>query len=222
MEKKYIDLAKLSEQIGCVFEDVEVKPGVVIRQTHWTKADYQTAKAAIREKISADPDASLAIYGSPDPWNTVALVKELGVRYVYPWPEHSERIELDLSPLAVGLPEDNYDVRFEIREEGERLFLNMTSDNPDLPRGEGTPHTFRLENVTKVHVPEIPAGKDVYLHAWGMYSVMCAVAATLAESARSVFLASHETDYFCCATRTPEHEIGDSEKRTWENTLPHC
>ena len=206
MEKKYIDLAKLSEQIGCVFEDVEVKPGVVIRQTHWTKADYQTAKAAIREKISADPDASLAIYGSPDPWNTVALVKELGVRYVYPWPEHSERIELDLSPLAVGLPEDNYDDII----------------NPDLPRGEGTPHTFRLENVTKVHVPEIPAGKDVYLHAWGMYSVMCAVAATLAESARSVFLASHETDYFCCVSHTPEHEIGDSAARTWENTLPHC
>ena len=140
MGKKYIDLSKLSEQIGCVFKDVEVKPGVVIRQTHWTKADYQTAKAAIREEMDADPDASFAIYGSPDPWNTVALVKELGVRYVYPWPEHPEKIELDLSPLPVGLPKDNYDVRFEIREEGERLFLNMTSDNPDLPRGEGTPH----------------------------------------------------------------------------------
>ena len=222
MAKNYIDLSKLSEQIGCEFEDVEVAPGHVIRQTHWSKKEYNAAKKMLQDLMRANPNASVSIYGSPDPWNTVGLVRELGITYTYPWPEHPEMVELDLKPLPVGLPEYNYDVQYQIREEGDSVFINMTSDNPDKPGWDGTPHTFKLENVAKVHVPEIAPGKDVYLHAWGMYSVMCAVAATLAETARSVFLSCHETDYFCCASRTTEHEIGDRAPHTWENTLPHC
>ena len=222
MDKKYIDLAELSEQIGCVFENVEVAPGVVIRQTHWTKAEYDAAKKEIQNQMKAYPDTAISIYGSPDPWNTVGLVRELGIAYAYPKPRHPELVELDLRPLPVGIPEYNYDVQYQIREEGDRVYINMTSDNPALPRGEGTPHTFKLSNVTKVHVPDIASGKDIYLHGWGMYSVMCCVASTLAETARSVFLARHDTDYYCCASRTPEHQIGDRAPRTWENTLPHC
>ena len=41
-------------------------------------------------------------------------------------------------------------------------------------------------------------------------------------TARSVFLACHDTDYYCCASSTPAHQIGDCAPRTWENTLPHC
>ena len=51
MERKYIDLAALSVEIGCTFENVEVAPGVVIRQTHWTKAEYDAAKKEIQKQI---------------------------------------------------------------------------------------------------------------------------------------------------------------------------
>ena len=222
MDKQYVDLAKLSEEIGCTFQEVSPVPGVVIRQTHWNKEQYQAAKDTIAAQMKAHPDVPLSIYGSPDPWNTVALVRELGITYTYPFPEHPEALDLSLKPLAVGNPAYNYDVRYEIREEGEAIYINMSSDNPDLPRGDGTPHTFTIANIPKVSAPELTPGKDVYLHAWGMYGVMCSVAATLAETARSVFLACHETDYYCCATNTPEHQIGDRALRTWENTLPHC
>ena len=222
MNKQYVDLAKLSEEIGCTYQEVSPAPGVVIRQTHWNKEQYQAAKAAIRSQMEAHPDASFSIYGSPDPWNTVALVRELGITYTYPFPDHPEAMDLDLSHLAVGVPEYNYDVRYEIREDGDSVFINMTSDNPELPRGDGTPHTFTLANIPKVSVPELAPGKDVYLHAWGMYGVMCSVAGTLAETARSLFLACHDTDYYCCASKTPAHQIGDCAPRTRENTLPHC
>ena len=221
VEKQYVDLSELSREIGCTFREVSPAPGVVIRQTHWNREQYEAAKASIKARMEANPQAPLSIYGSPDPWNTVALVRELGITYTYPFPEHPEALDLDLK-LQTGSPAYNYDVRYEIREDGDSVYINMTSDNPELPRGDGTPHTFTIANIPKVSAPEIAPGKDVYLHAWGMYGVMCSVAATLAETARSVFLACHDTDYFCCAAKTPEHQIGDSAPRTWENTLLHC
>ena len=222
MSIRYIDLAKISEQNNCQFESVEVKPGVIIRQTHWTPKNYHDAKTIIQDEMLLNPDVPISIYNSPDPWVTVALVRELGITYTYPFPGHPEEKTLDLSPLPIGIPEYNYDVQYEIREEGNRIFINMTSDNPDLPRGDGTPHTFQLGNITKVHVPEVTPGKDIYLHAWGMYGVMCCVAATLAENANSVFLACHDTNYYCCSTKGGDHHIGCQAPRLWENSLPHC
>ena len=217
-----IDLTELSRKIRCRFEDVEVKPGVVIRQTHWKGTDYQEAVKYIRSRMLLNPDQTWGIFNSPDPWATVALVRELGVRYVYPFPGHPEAVALDLSPLETGSPENNFGVQYQMREESRAVYINMTSDDPSLPHGEGTPHTFRLADLQKVQVPEITPGKDVYLHAWGMYSVMCCVAATLAVRAASVFLACHDGDYFCCASNSKNHHIGCRALRVWENTLVHC
>jgi len=217
-----IDLTELSRELGFLFEDVEVAPGVVINQTHWRRTEYLEVKQHFKNEMLLYPDDAFSIYNSPDPWATVALVRELGVTYIYPFPGHPEETVLDLTPLEFGTPEYNYGVQFQIREESKCVHINMTSDDPSLPHGDGTPHTFRLQDLPKVKVPPIGAGKDIYLHAWGMYSVMCCVAATFAEKADSVFLACHDGDYYCCATNTPQHHIGCRAPRAWENTLPHC
>ena len=127
-----------------------------------------------------------------------------------------------MQPLAWGTPADNYDVLFDIHETPDGVCINMTADNPArrTPDLKG-PHTFNMENLEKVQVPELAPGQDIYIHAWGMFSVMCAVALTYTQTARSVWIASHEDDYTCAYSTTDAFAPGDRAKRTIPNTLQH-
>ena len=217
---QYIDLKEVSRRMGVPCRTFTVPDGRTLEDFTWAGKDFQTALAEVKAELAKGEP--LAITESPAPWVTVGLiagVKPAQLSYIYPNPQIGSA--LPMQPLAWGTPAENYDVQFEIHEEPDRILINMTADDPAKKTENSGPHTFKLENLEKVQVPPVTPGKDVYIHAWGMFAVMCNVALTYVQTARSVWIACHEGDYVCAYSTADTFAPGDVTIRTLENTLPH-
>jgi len=216
MKKQVIDLNELSKQLNVPMEENVIPDGRKMIHPKWGKEDFQKAMKLIGP-YRQEKDTILLVTNSPDPWITVGLIngmKPVVVNYLYPRPDGEE---LEMPTLKRGKQEKNYDVVFEIIEKGDKLFINMNSDGPG-PAKVG-PHTFDTRNLPKVMIPNIPSGKDVFIHAKGMYCVMVCVALNYITGSKSVSIASHDTDYFCGYSSDPKRQVGDVEKRTLPNNL---
>jgi hypothetical protein len=120
---------------------------------------------------------------------------------------------------TAGIPdtEANLGVRFEIIEDGDKLFMNFNSDSPEATAAKG--HSFAIEDSCKIAIPEIPKGKHLYLHARGRYCVMVALAFNYLEDTKSISIARHEDDYTCAVSFSDDIEVGEVTKRTLPNDL---
>jgi hypothetical protein len=68
-------------------------------------------------------------------------------------------------------------------------------------------------------IPEISAGKHVYIHGKGMFCVLVCVAKNYIKDAKSISLAAHDTDYTCAISHTDEREVGEETPRSLPNNL---
>ena len=215
-KKQVIDLDEMGKQLDVPMAPLKLPDGREVSHASWGKADFNKATELL-ESYRKEPDTVLLVTNSPAPWITMGIIngmKPMVVNYLYPRPDGEE---LEMVPLKRGTPENNYDVAFEIFEEGEKLFINMTSDRPDVM--DVGHHTFDTKNLPKVMIPEIPSGKDVFIHAKGMFCVMVCVALNYITESKSVSIACHDTDYYCGYSSDPAREIGDVAVRTLPNNL---
>ena len=215
-KKQVIDLDEISKQLGVPMESQKLPDGREMSHPKWEKEHLNKAMKLF-EPYRKAPDTVLLVTNSPAPWITMAIIngmKPLIVNYLYPRPDG---VELEMPRLKRGKQKNNYDVVFEIIEKGEKLFINMTSDRADATNiGH---HTFETKNLPNVMIPEIPKGKDVFIHAKGMFCVMVCVTLNYLTESRSVSIACHDTDYFCGYSSDPARKIGDVEKRVLPNNL---
>lgn len=214
--KVIINVREIGEKMGVPVEEVIFPDGTKGTTQKWGKGDI---KKAINELSFCfnEPEKTYLLTDIPEPWITLALMEALqpcNVLYLYPRPDG---VELEMCELKRGKQDPNYDVVFEIVEEGDKVFVNLNSDRPEAATiGH---HTFETENLCKVVIPEIPSEKHVFVHGKGMYCVMVCVAKNYVKGSKSVSLASHETDYTCSVSFTDEREIGDVTPRTLPNNL---
>lgn len=221
METKILDLMAVSESYGVEFEEIQIPDGRIAKHPHWTAdtfAQFQEVLNACRRQ----PDVEYLVANPPEPWITVAAInglRGLDVKYQY-GPSQLEMTKMEFMSAGVLLPaEENLDAQFIVEDDGQRVYMEMTTDTWDTKIIHG--HTFNIPDYYKVKLPALPAGRDIYLHSWGTYSVMCCAALTYIEDCRSLWLACHETDYFCAYSSVADYRPGDVEKRTRENPLPH-
>jgi hypothetical protein len=214
--KQVIDLDEIGKQLNVPTAPFKLPDGREVSHPIWGKKDFNKA-IELLEPYRKEPGTVLLVTNSPAPWITMGIIngmKPMIVNYLYPRPDG---VELEMVPLKRGTPENNYDVVFEIIGEGEQLFINMTSDRPDaMDIGR---HTFETKNLPKVMIPEIPSGKDVFIHAKGMFCVMVCVALSYIAESKSVSIACHDTNYYCGYTSDPAREVGDETVRTLPNNL---
>ena len=111
----------------------------------------------------------------------------------------------------------NYGVRFEIIEDGDKLFMNFNSDSPEATAQRQ--HSFDIKNICKLSIPEIPTGKHLYLHARGRYCVMVTLAFNYVKDCKSISIAYHEEDYTCGVSFSDEIEVGEVTTRTLPNDI---
>lgn len=222
-EKVIVSVNQLGEGLDIAQESFTAPDGRIITHGVWTKENYLQGLKKLEGLDTAGADCFVT--DSPAPWLTAAYANALTVssgkpaHYLYPTPPTPELQgwDVDLSPLQVGIQENNYDVVFEVIEDGDNVYVNMNSDKPSAAEGHG--HTFDPCNLDKVLIPQLPKGKHVFYHAKGMFCVMVRVALSFAVDAKSVSIAAHDEDYTCCVSHCHELEPGDVTKRTIENNL---
>jgi len=218
-EAVIIDVSKIGKEMNAP-EDTLQAPGgggKTFQLQRWKKEHLNKAIEELKYCFK-NPEKTYLLTEVPAPWITLALIQALQplkVHYLYPAPGGTD---LDLMTLKRGKAVDNYGALFEVREEGDNVYINLTTDEPSA--ATTGKHTFDLENLPKVVIPEIPAGKNVFIHGKGMYGAMVIIAWNYAKDAKTLSMAAHETDYLCAISHSKNLEPGDVTKRTWENTLP--
>ena len=215
-KKVVISVEELGKKFGVSEEEVVLPTGEKRMQQTWQIKDVQRAVSELQYCFNS-PKNTYLLTEISEPWITLALMealKPLHVKYLYP---RSNGTELEMYELKRGKQNSNYDVVFEVVEAGDKVFINLNSDSPDaLKIGH---HTFNLDNLSKVAIPEIPAGKHVFIHGIGMYSVMVCIAKNYLKDAKSLSIAAHESDYICAVSYTDDLKVGDVTKRTLKNNL---
>ena len=215
-KKVVISVEELGKKFGVSEEEAVLPNGEKRLHQKWQIKDVQRAISELQYCFSS-PKNTYLLTEIAEPWITLALMealKPLHVKYLYP---RSNGTELEMYELKRGKQNPNYDVVFEVVEADDKVFINLNSDSPDaLKIGH---HTFNLDNLSKVVIPEIPAGKHVFVHGKGMYSVMVCIAKNYIKGAKSLSMASHDSDYICAVSFTDDLEVGDVTPRTLKNNL---
>jgi hypothetical protein len=216
-KKEIINIQELGTKIGVPGEEMELPNGQKrIRQT-WQVEDVSKVISDLQYCFDS-PETTYLLTEIAEPWMTLAILdalRPLKVKYLYPNPAIGT--ELTMYDLKRGEQTPNYDVKFEVFVEGDNVYINFTSDRPDAMETGG--HTFELENLSKVVIPEIPAGKHVFIHAKGMYGVMVCIANNYVKNAKSLSIGCHDSDYICAVSKTDGLKMGDVTPRTRENNL---
>jgi len=215
--KVVIDVSQIGKKMGVPEDKIDLGGGKSFMLERWNKEHIKKAIDELKYCFK-EPEKTYVLTEVPAPWITLALIQALQplkVHYLYPGPGGDE---LELIDLKRGTQSPNYDVLFEVKEQGDDVFINLTSDRSEAVT-EGGKHTFDLANLSKVVIPEIPAGKNVFIHGKGMYGVMVTIARNYIKNCKSLSMAAHETDYICAVSFTKERETGDVTHRTLQNNL---
>jgi hypothetical protein len=215
-EKVIIDLNALGQKMDIPMAEVTFPDGAKFKLQKWGKEHVQKV-IADHQYCFDTPEKPVVVTNSPAPWVTLAVIdalKPLKVNYLYP---RADGVELEMYELKKGTQTPNYDVVFEVVEDGDKLFINLNSDRPESLTLKK--HTFDTENLSKVMIPDIPAGKHVFIHGKGMFCVLVCVANNYVKDAKSISLAAHDTDYTCAVSQTDEREVGEEMPRTLPNNL---
>jgi hypothetical protein len=214
--KVVIDVSQIGKKLGVPEDEIGFVDGSTFKLQRWNKEHIVKAIDELRYCFK-EPGNTYLLTEVPAPWITLALIQALQplkVHYLYPAPGGDE---LEMIDLKRGKQSPNYDVDFEVIEQGDNVYINLNSDTPET---ETTgKHTFDLANLPRVVIPDIPAGKNVFIHGKGMYGVMVCIARNYIKNCKSLSMAAHETDYICAVSFTNEREIGDVTHRTIQNNL---
>ena len=211
-----IDVSKIGEKMGVPEDTIPFVDGTTFKLQRWNKEHINRAIEELKYCFE-EPGKAYLLTEVPAPWITLALIQALqplNVHYLYPAPGGTD---LEMIEFKRGTQAQNYGALFEVKEEDDNVYINMTTDKPStMTTGE---HTFDINDLSKVMIPEIPVGKNVFIHGKGMYGAMVCIAWNYATGCKSLSMAAHETDYVCAVSFTEEYEVGDVTKRTLQNDL---
>jgi hypothetical protein len=219
-EKVLIEIDKLGKKLGVPEEEMTMPDGKKMKGQKWGKAEIQKA-VAVLPKLYNDSGKTYLVTSSPHPAITLAFIQTLqplNVLYLYMSPGGDEVPMCEL-PKTAQIPDadSNYGVRFEIIEDGDKLFMNFNSDSPEATAARS--HSFDINDTCKLTIPEIPKGKHLFLHARGRYCVMVALAFNYIKDTKSISIARHEDDYTCAVSFSDDIEVGEVTTRTLPNDI---
>jgi hypothetical protein len=219
-QKIIIDVSEIGDKIGVLKEETIMPDGKKDLAQKWGKAEIQKAMAELKRTYT-DPKKTYLVTNSPHPAITLAFIQALqplNVIYLYMKPGGDEVAMCTLNKVKnIPDPASNYGVRFEIKEDGDKIFMNFNSDSPEATALKQ--HTFDIKNTCNLSIPEIPPGKHLYLHARGRYAVMVPLAFNYIKDAKSISIARHEDDYTCAVSSSDKIQVGEVTKRTLPNNL---
>jgi len=219
-DKVLIEVDKLGKELGVLEEEETMPDGKKMMGQKWGQVEIQKAVSELSKRYY-DPGKAYFVTSSPHPAITLAFIQALqplNAGYLYMAPGGVEVPMCELKKVG-NIPDaaSNYGVRFEIIEDGDKLFMNFNSDSPEATAARS--HSFDINDTCKLTIPEIPKEKHLFLHARGRYCVMVALAFNYIKDTKSISIARHEDDYTCAVSFSDDIEVGEVTARTLPNKL---
>lgn len=198
-----IDIQELGAKIGMEEKEQKLPNGKVINTLLW---DQENLLKAVKEVSHfSEEGKSVIITGAAPAWLVSALTHA-----VHPCPVSvyvsQIRKDIDIPQLIHGEKNPDGEVNFKVTEKGESVLIEY---NMELPDGFTS---YDENNVTKVVVPEIPQGKDVYISGRGPNYLTVAIAEAYAHTNSSVSLFQPGIGYTCSITHSRNKKLGDLTK----------
>lgn len=198
-----IDIQELGAKIGMEEKEQKLPNGKVINTLLW---DQENLLKAVKEVSHfSEEGKSVIITGAAPAWLVSALTHA-----VHPCPVsvYVPQIgkNVDIPNLIQGEKNSEGEVNFKVAKKGESILVEY---NMELPEGFTS---YDENNVTKVVVPEIPQGKDVYISGRGPNYLTVAIAEAYAHTNSSVSLFQPGIGYTCSITHSRNKKLGDLTK----------
>lgn len=199
-----IDLREMGDRYGLSMVDV-VKDGKVIMRDHaWNQPALQKAVAECREKAKGADIVELR--GHVPNWALSAMAYAVQPAVCYFEIGPGGMYHLTSTPFPVDAAEPTCGMRFQVREEGDKVYVQAETDAPHADA-----HGFDLTKFDQITMPPIPVGKDVFLSGETVNPVAVSMVLTYAEISRSVYIRFHEEpNYYCSVTHTTDIAVGDA------------
>ncbi len=198
-----IDIAKLGAEIGMEPKEQTLPNGKVVKSLVWDQENLLKAVNAVR--YLSEEGKPVEITGAAPAWLVSALTHT-----VHPCPVgiYMPQIgkDVDIPQLAHGEANAEGEVAFKSTDKGDAVLVEY---NMDLPEGITT---YDENNLSKVVVPEIAQGKEVYLSGRGPNYLTVAIAEAYAHTNSSVSLFQPGVGYTCSITHSRSKRLGDLTK----------
>jgi hypothetical protein len=207
MNSLKIDLRKMTQEYGLPTEDVVHNGKVMMRdEPIWNSEALRRAVRDVKAMAAEDSYDQMEILAHCPNWVAAALTDAAapakGLAKVGPGGIYV----LDLHPFPVGDIDPSLGIHFEVKEQGDRVYVTLV---PDANADEGA-HGFDLTRYEEITVPAIPAGKVVLISGEMVNPVAVSLALSYAAEAKAVYLRFHQAEYYYCSiTNVPEIQIGD-------------
>ena len=199
-EKNVIDITKLGLSIGMEEKEQTLPNGKVVKTLLWDQENLLKAVNAV--KHLSEEGKPVRITGPAPAWLVSALTHT-----VHPCPVgvYMPQIgkDVDIPKLAHGEINPEGEVGFKVIEKGNVVVIEY---NMELPEGITT---YDENNLSKVVVPEIPQGKEVYISGRGPNYLTVAIAEAYAHTNSSVSLFQPGIGYTCSITHSRAKKLGD-------------
>lgn len=199
-----IDLREMGDRYELPMVDV-VKDGKVIMRDHaWDQPALQKAVAECKARAAGADIVELR--GHVPNWAVSAMAHAVLPAVCYFEIGPGGCYHLTSTPFPIDAAESTCGLSFEVREEGDAVYVQAVTDAPHADA-----HGFDLTKFDQITMPPIPGNKTVFLSGETVNPVAVSMVLTYADISRAVYIRFHEEpNYVCAVTKTPDIAIGDA------------
>lgn len=196
-----IDIMELGKSIGMEEQEKTLPNGKVINSLVW---DQENLKKAVNEvKGLSGEGKPVRITGAAPAWLVSALTHT-----VHPCPVSvyipTKNKYVDIPQLTKGEPNPEGGIDFQVTEKGEAVLIEGEISHES--------RIYEEDDLSKVVVPEVPHGKEVYISGKLPNYLTVAIAEAYAHTNSSVSLNQPGIGYTCSITHTRSKSLGDLTK----------
>lgn len=117
--------------------------------------------------------------------------------------------EFPVYRLPLGTENPDGDMKFEITEKGDGVYIKFIADDDSKPKTNG-PHNYDIEKLPLEVLPAVDPGKHVYLQGNGQFPLKASIAYSYCDRCKSInWLAQGSSKYVCVASFCKERKVGD-------------
>ena len=204
MEKLIVDFAKLGDDLGV---PGRVLPGPggkgQVKLHDWTPETSRKAMETVVERCKSENVKELVVAGMSPCVQVGSLIYAPAERKYYAVPQG----EIEMTKLSRGEPDPDIDLRIDIREDGDTVYMTAAFDRPGSKM-----HTFDMKDLPKVVIPHIPENRRVLFRGIGGAPFQAlTIWQLLDDKPLSIHWAFHagDKDFTCIYTRTPDAAFGE-------------